>query len=891
MNYFKPLFLLAALFSISSSWAIPNKFETKLKSCDPKINNNYEYLPVPVEGPDLKKLPYTCEGKIKTFELRAEEVFTLFHKGFEPGPLITWGYNGSMPGPIMEALEGETVRIRFTNNLPEATTVHWHGIELPIEMDGATGHSHPPVMPGKSYVYEFTLKQSGTYMYHSGHSLAKQLAMGLSGFFIIHPKKKPVIMVDKDYLLFLQMWTVPPHSVIPDTMNMMFNFFTINGKTAPSTTPLDVKLGEKVRIRMGNISMMQHPIHLHGHTWKVVATGSGDNQPSAFTKGNTILVPVGGTRDVIIEKVDEPGSWLLHCHLPHHVTNNMDIDPVPGEPMDHGEAGMFTLFKVPKMGGGHPPHHGPHHVEEHPTTGEGHPPGHKMPMGPVIVVYKGSLTLSNGKVLKAELDLHKVQEGEDWRKLKAYLKIQMAGDPKEYILYNYENIRFNFDSGTLYFDDVEKGLQLHEVKFMAHSPKMKMLHGSLLSEYQGMEGKLELHLMKGMHHLDKNSHNFEASISGEYLGLLDGKDSILQIEIARGLVEEELKESNPYFKYKFSGRIGYKKDDSYRFEYDLKGGSFDPFSGRLELKLNRLHQTRVLVCQVGRNKMKQTLDCGDDQFSKMIPMDHHSMKKDTFKFDKKLKGKKLNQHMDTNLMSGKYVGYLHQKETGKMRPIELFIISKKYASKPMLLTTPRISSTLKLYLGKSLQSKFVTYKFKERPWLDSSTKHSKGDSFFTMEGKQDVYFVINKWTSVALMGTLYHKEFGQIGPFKLTKSKTLEPLGENLVPVTDLPGHYLSESVTLDLFIINKDDEDFAATNTISALKVVGNLSNTLTRKIYPVKNGTYNPFNEILSLMLEDGRIVTGKLGTDGLEAVIPAIGKRRARVKPYKKINLLKK
>jgi hypothetical protein len=889
MKYFKTSILSFALFSACLSWAIPHRPGNSVVSCDPQLNKSFKYSPVPVNGPDLRKLPFTCDGKVKVFELRAEEVFTLFHKGFEPGPLLTWGYNGSNPGPIIEALEGETIRVKFTNNLPEATTVHWHGIELPIEMDGATGHSHPPVMPGKSYTYEFPLIQSGTYMYHSGHAIAKQLAMGLSGFFVIHPKKKPEIMVERDYLMFLQMWTIPPHSVIPDTMDMMFNFFTINGKTAPSTTPLNVNMGEKVRIRIGNISMMQHPIHLHGHTWKVVATGSGDNPSTAWTLGNTILVPVGGTRDLIIENVEEPGDWLLHCHLPHHVTNNMEIDPVPGEPMDHGEAGMFTIFKVPKMGGGRPPHGGPPHMGDHNTSIEGdHPPGHKMVMGPEIGVYKGSLILSNGKKLKAELDLHKVQEDGHWRKLKAYLKIKM-GD--EYVLYNYENIRYNFETGTLYFDDIEKGLQLHEVKFMAHSPKMKMLHGRLLSEYQGIEGKLALNLSNGMHHMEKPTQNFEASISGEYLGSLDSTDSILQIEIARGLGEEELKESNPYYQYKFAGRVGLKKGDSYRFEYKIEGGSFDPFSGRLELRLNRLDQMRILVCQVARKEMKQTLDCGDNKFSKKIMMDHHLMKKASFMFDKKLKGKKLNQHMPVDLMAGKYVGYLHQKETGKMRPMELLMIGKKYASKPMVLPTPRISSTLKLYLGKSLESKFVNYKFKERPWLDSSNQHTKGDSFFTMEGEQKIYFIINKWNSGALMGTLYHKEFGQIGPFKLDKSESLAKLDEKLTPVTDAPGQYLSDRVTLDLSIINKDDEDFSSSNTISALKVVGNLSNTLTRKIYPIENGTYNPFNEVLSLMLADGRIVTGKLGEDGLEAIVPAIGKRRARVKHYKKINLLKK
>jgi hypothetical protein len=138
--------------------------------------------------------------------------------------------------------------------------------------------------------------------------------------------------------------------------------------------------------------------------------------------------------------------------------------------------------------------------------------------------------------------------------------------------------------------------------------------------------------------------------------------------------------------------------------------------------------------------------------------------------------------------------------------------------------------------------------------------------------------------------TLYHKEFGRIGPFKLSKSESLEPLSGTQTPVKDVPGLYLSERYSLDLSIINKDDEDISTSNTLSALKVTGNLSSLVTKKLYPIENGTYNPFNETLSLILSDGRIVNGKLGKDGVEAIIPGINKRRARIKVYKKVKLLK-
>lgn len=303
---------------------------------------------VPVETPAVPKLPYTMVGGVKVFKLVAQPVKTRFCQRPECKKLTTWGYNGSMPGPTIEVVEGDTVRIEFENKLAMPTAVHWHGLEIPNKMDGGGMHTQKLVGPGETFKYEFTLEQHGTFMYHSGHMQALQAGMGQAGFFIVHPKS-PTVTVDKDYALFLQIWSIPPHSNLPDTMSMDFNWFTINGKVAPDVPHLKAKVGEKVRVRIANLSMMSHPIHMHGHTFKVVETGAGRNPASAQRKANTISVNAGETMTIEFEASKWPGPWLFHCHFLHHITNDMERSPIPGQPMNMlPGAGMFTIIDVEK---------------------------------------------------------------------------------------------------------------------------------------------------------------------------------------------------------------------------------------------------------------------------------------------------------------------------------------------------------------------------------------------------------------------------------------------------------------------------------------------------------------------------------------------------------------
>lgn len=300
-----------------------------------------ESLPyTPVVTPNGSTLPWKMENGVKVFHLIAE----VCKHEIAPGMVINaWCYNGQTPGPTIEAIEGDRVRILVTNNLPEATTVHWHGILLPNGMDGIEGLTQRGIPPGDTFLYEFTLKQHGTFMYHSHGDEMIQMGLGTMGFFIIHPKKAPY-KIDRDYAIFLNEWYVEPGTMTPNPNVMTdFNIFTFNSRAYPGTDPLVAKKGERVRIRFGHVGQEFHAIHLHGHNFKIVATDGGDIPETAQWPETTVDIGPGQTRDV--EFIATPGDWPLHCHLRHHPMNAMghDIPNVIGVNQDGLEENVQKL--------------------------------------------------------------------------------------------------------------------------------------------------------------------------------------------------------------------------------------------------------------------------------------------------------------------------------------------------------------------------------------------------------------------------------------------------------------------------------------------------------------------------------------------------------------------
>jgi len=272
---------------------------------------------LPMTAPDLADLPFELDGGVKVFKLVAEPV----KRKIAPFKTIdVWGYNGNCPGPSIQVQQGDRVRVIFENRLPEATSIHWHGLEVPIEQDGVPWISQKPIAPGEKYTYEFTVHQEGTFFYHS-HG-AMQEMMGMIGFFVAHPERSYTPRAEHDFGVILQEWAVLPNNSVPNTAAMEYNWLTFNGVAAPAITPMIVRLGSRVRLRIINMGMDHHPIHLHGNQFVMTGTEGGRAPESTWYPMNTVLVGVAQARVVEFE-AKYPGSWMLHCHLPHHMMNSM----------------------------------------------------------------------------------------------------------------------------------------------------------------------------------------------------------------------------------------------------------------------------------------------------------------------------------------------------------------------------------------------------------------------------------------------------------------------------------------------------------------------------------------------------------------------------------------
>lgn len=271
----------------------------------------------PVVTTDVGDLPFTMEGGWKVFRLTAQVI----QRQVAPNKSIDmWGFNGSCPGPTIQVNHGDQVRVIFKNELPEPTSLHWHGFEDRIGFDGMPGISQEPIKPGGSFTYEFHITQEGTYFYHS--HMAMQEMAGMLGAFIMHPRTPYHPSCDKDFAILLQEFWTLPNNTVPNTMNMEFNWLLINGRAGPATTPLIIRLGDRVRIRFINLGMDHHPMHIHGHTFYVTGTEGGRIPETAWWPGNTVLVGVAQARNIEFV-ANNPGDWMLHCHLPHHMMNLM----------------------------------------------------------------------------------------------------------------------------------------------------------------------------------------------------------------------------------------------------------------------------------------------------------------------------------------------------------------------------------------------------------------------------------------------------------------------------------------------------------------------------------------------------------------------------------------
>jgi FtsP/CotA-like multicopper oxidase with cupredoxin domain len=268
-------------------------------------------------------LPWRMKDGVKEFHLVAEPVVRELAPGMKAH---LWGYNGQSPGPTIEVVEGDRVRLFVTNRLPEHTTIHWHGQRLPNGMDGVGGLNQKQIPPGKTFVYEFEAKRAGTFMYHPHADEMVQMAMGMMGFWVTHPRDSSFMRVDRDFVFLLSNYDIEPGAATPKVSTMLdFNLFTFNSRVFPAIDPLVCRLNDRVRIRVGNLTMTSHPIHLHGHEFVVTGTDGGWTAPGSRWPEVTVNVAVGQMRAIEFDAT-EPGDWAFHCHKSHHTMNAMGHD-------------------------------------------------------------------------------------------------------------------------------------------------------------------------------------------------------------------------------------------------------------------------------------------------------------------------------------------------------------------------------------------------------------------------------------------------------------------------------------------------------------------------------------------------------------------------------------
>jgi manganese oxidase len=296
--------------------AAPLSASAAADAMDAMHEKGIKAFPAKTEGRGNQLLEPRVEKGVKIYDLTASVV----QWEVEPGRRVeAWTYNGVVPAPQIRVREGDRVRVNLKNNLPESTAIHFHGLELPNDQDGVPYMTQPPIKPGTSYTYEFTVPNSGSHMYHSHHNAAKQVGLGLLGAFVVEPKNKAgEPKVDVDYVMIL---------------NDGMHGYTLNGKGFPATEPIVAKLGQKVRLRYMNEGMMIHPMHLHGMHQTVIAK-DGWPLPAPY-RCDTLNIAPGERYDVIIN-CNNPGTWAFHCHILPHAES------------DHGMFGMVTALVVTK---------------------------------------------------------------------------------------------------------------------------------------------------------------------------------------------------------------------------------------------------------------------------------------------------------------------------------------------------------------------------------------------------------------------------------------------------------------------------------------------------------------------------------------------------------------
>jgi ZIP family zinc transporter len=298
-----------------------------LADADQAVTSNSASLGLqPIAGPVPAATPAPGESRVRrredgTFEAvatlaRGTATFHIVERA-APWTLKTGltvmanTYNGVVPGPVLRVRQGQTVVIEYTNDGPVADTIHLHGIhDIPVSMDGVGGISQALVPPGGHFTYRFVADTPGTFIYHT-HDSEAMLNSGLYGAIVVIPAHpRPVEQhLAHDFVEMISSWQIQGGAE---------NHFTLNGKEYPDTAQLNVRRGDRFRIRWINISGENfHTMHTHGHYQRVI---DRDAQPvTADDVEDTVLLGPGQREDVVVKADAQPGTWLVHCHVTDHI--------------------------------------------------------------------------------------------------------------------------------------------------------------------------------------------------------------------------------------------------------------------------------------------------------------------------------------------------------------------------------------------------------------------------------------------------------------------------------------------------------------------------------------------------------------------------------------------
>ncbi len=332
------LFLLASCSSKDLKDLIPSSRSEDIASptATPGImlaSPDSSHMMQPISGENIQNataetggnpLAFRVENGVKIFEITATPIIWPITEDIS---VTAWTYNGTVPGPMIRVIEGDTVRIVLKNELPEPTTIHWHGIAVPNAMDGIPDVTQKPILPGETFTYEFVARPAGSYMYHSHYEGDVQVSAGLYAPFIIDPKNPVTPQADVDVTLMFSEWLFKNEQTFAamPMAGMEPNYFTINGKAFPATEMINVKKGQLVRLRLMGIGQFIHPIHLHGVPFNIVATDGHPVPDAAQLTKDTVTVSPGERYDIEFIAT-ETGQWVLHCHILHHTTND-NVEP------------------------------------------------------------------------------------------------------------------------------------------------------------------------------------------------------------------------------------------------------------------------------------------------------------------------------------------------------------------------------------------------------------------------------------------------------------------------------------------------------------------------------------------------------------------------------------